>query len=281
MNKILILVLITTIALSTFSQKSIDQFEVYNLRNEEDGSTVVYAKNNYLCDESVYIEFNTLKNMKANVELPFKGLVPAGSIEFKLFTLSIKDPLKGSQLGYITSYCHGDIYNTKHDYDYDYIIPYKEGESYSIGQAYGGKFSHYMKGKKNAIDFTMAEGTSICAARDGLVIFVKDDSNKHGKTIKFQDYGNYVTIYHEDGTMADYFHIKKNGSKVKEGDHVIAGQVIALSGNTGWSSGPHLHFQVYSFDKDMEVNTIPTKFKQEEGQAVTLKNSKKGYKSVH
>ncbi len=263
-----------------FSQNSDDPFEVYNVRNEEDGSAVVYAKNNYLCDESVYIKFTALKNMKADVELPFEGVVPAGAKEFKLFTLTIKDPLKGSQLGYITSYCHGDIYNTKHD-DYAYTIPYKEGESYSIGQAYGGKFSHFMDGKTYAVDFTMKEGTPVCAARDGVVIFIKDDSDKHGKTMKYIDYGNYITIYHSDGTMADYFHIKKNGSKVKEGDRVEAGQVIALSGNTGWSSGPHLHFQVYTFDEDMEVKTIPTKFKQEDGKRVTLKNSKEGYKSVH
>ena len=110
-----------------------------------------------------------------------------------------------------------------------------------------------MKWKTHALDFTMEIGTPICAARDGLILFVKENSNKGGKTFKFQEYGNNITIYHEDGTMANYFHIKKGGSKVKEGDRVKAGDVIALSGNTGWSSGPHLHFQVYSFDKDMNV----------------------------
>ncbi len=263
------------------AQNSNEPFDVYDVSNEEDGSTVVYAKNNYLCDESVYIEFNALKNMQADVKLPFKGVVPAGSKAYKLFTLTIKDPLKGSQLGYVTRYCHGDIYTTKHNDKYVYTLPYSEGERYPIGQAYGGKFSHYMKGKTYAIDFTMQEGTTVCAARDGVVVFVKDDSNKHGKTIKYQGYGNYITIYHEDGTMSDYFHIKKNGSKVKEGDRVVAGQKIALSGNTGWSSGPHLHFQVYSFDENMEVKTLPTKFKQEEGWAVILKISKEGYWSVH
>ncbi|MDB4534797.1 M23 family metallopeptidase [Vicingaceae bacterium] len=127
----------------------------------------------------------------------------------------------------------------------------------------------------------MEEGTSVCAARDGIVLSVKEDSDRHGKTIKYIDYGNYVTIYHKDGSMADYFHIKKNGSKVKVGDKVVAGQVIALSGNTGWSSGPHLHFQVYGFDEDMELKSIPTKFKVEGGKTATLKISDTGYKSVH
>lgn len=280
MKKNLFILLISITSIASFGQDSKAPFEVYNVRNEVDGSTVVYAKNNYLCDESVYIEFTSFKNMVADVKLPYEGVVPASSAAFKLFTLKIKDATKTSQLGYITSYCHGDIYKDEYDEDYIYSIPYKEGERYSIGQAYGGKFSHYLNEQRYALDFTMKEGTVICAARDGIVISVKDDSNKRGKTIKYLEFGNYITIYHKDGTMADYYHIQKNGSKVKLGDQIRVGQEIALSGNTGWSSGPHLHFQVYRYDNEMELNTIPTKFKLEGGNIGTLKVSKKGYISV-
>lgn len=274
-------VLLITISLGSFAQQSEKVFDVYNVRNDEDGTAVVYVTNNYPCDESVIITFNTLKNMKADVKLPFKGVIPAGAKEYKLFTLTIKDRTKESGLGYITKYCHGDIFEGKHNNSYVYTIPYQAGEQYGIGQGYGGKFSHFMEGKTHAIDFTMKVGTSICAARDGVVLEVKEDSDKHGKTYKYHEYGNYIIVYHTDGSMANYFHLKKNGSKVKVGDKVEAGQVIALSGNTGWSSGPHLHFQVYAFDKDMEVKSIPTKFKQEEGKAVYLKKSREGYQSVH
>lgn len=280
MKSILTLLFFIIISLSYSAQDSDDPFEVYNVRNEEDGSTIVYARNNYLCDESVYIEFNALKNMEADVKLPFEGVVPTGVKDFKLFTLSIKDPSKGSQLGYVTSFCHGNIYKERND-SYIYTIPYKEGESYPIGQAYGGKFSHFMKGKTHAIDFTMDVGTLICAARNGIVIEVKEDSDRHGKTAKYRDFGNYVTVYHKDGTMADYFHIKKNGSKVKAGDKVLAGQEIAISGNTGWSSGPHLHFQVYVFDENMEQKSISTKFKLKDNKTAILKVSDTGYESVH
>ncbi len=281
MKKTLIIFLLQLFVCSAFSQNASELFKVYNIRNEKDGSTVVYANNNFVCDESVIIEFNTLKNMKADVDLPFKAVIPAGAKEYKLFTLTIKDKTKASQLGYISKYCHGDVFNRKHDDDHVYTIPYKAGERYSVDQGYGGKFSHFMKGKTHAIDFAMDEGTIICAARDGVVVEVKDDSNKHGKTIQFQEFGNYITIYHEDGTMANYFHLKKKGSKVKVGDKVTAGQEIAYSGNTGWSSGPHLHFQVYSFNKEMDVETIPTKFLQEAGKAITLEKNKEGYISVH
>lgn len=276
-----ITVILLLLSFGVFAQKEDKIFDVYNVRNQEDGSVAVYATNNYLCDESVLIEFTTLKNMQADVDLPFKGVVPAGVKAYKLFSLTIKDRTKESGLGYVTKYCHGDIFEGKHDDNYVYTIPYQESEQYPIGQAYGGKFSHFMKGKTHAIDFTMDVGTPICAARDGIVLEVKEDSDKRGKTYKYQKYGNFIIIYHRDGSMANYFHIKKNGSKVNVGDKVKAGQIIALSGNTGWSSGPHLHFQVYSFDKDMEVKSIPTKFKQSEGKAIILKKSKEGYKSIH
>lgn len=278
MKKILTRLLFISIAIPNFAQDADDPFEIYNVRTE-DGTTIVYAKNNFLCDESVYIEFTALKNMEADVKLPFEGVVPADTKDFKLLTLTIKKPSQGSQLGYISSYCHGDIYG-KHNDSYLYTIPYKEGERYPIGQAYGGKKSHFMKGETYAIDFTMPEGSSVCAAREGIVIFVKDDSDKGGKTAKYKSFGNYVTIYHRDGTMADYFHLKKNGSKVKVGDEVLAGQEIALSGNTGITTGAHLHFQTYKFNEDMEYESIPTTFKLEDGKTGILKVSDKGYVSV-
>jgi murein DD-endopeptidase MepM/ murein hydrolase activator NlpD len=281
MKNIFTLLVVSLSILPTQAKEAEELFEVFNVRNEEDGSTVVYATNNFVCDESVLIVINTLKNMEADVELPFKAVVPAGAKKYKLFTLTIKNRAKGSQLGYTTKFCHGNAFERNHDDKFVYTIPYKEGEQYGIGQGYGGKFSHFIKGATHAIDFTMPEGTSICAARDGVVIFVKDDSNKQGKTMKYQEYGNYITIYHKDGSLANYFHIKKKGSKVKVGDKVKAGDVIALSGNTGWSSGPHLHFQVYSFDEEMEVKSIPTKFRQENDKAILLKKSQEGYKSVH
>lgn len=275
-----ILLIFVLVANYLFANKE-ELFNVYNVRNETDGSVVIYATNNYVCEESVFIEFTALKNMEADVDLPYKGTVPAGVIEYKLFTLTIKDKTKSSQIGFVTKHCHGDIYNKKHNNDYVYTIPYKNGEQYPLEQGYGGKFSHYMKGKTHALDFVMDEGTTICAARGGTIVEVKDDSNKGGKTIKYQDFGNYITICHDDGTLANYYHLKKGGSLVKVGDKVKDGQGIALSGNTGWSSGPHLHFQVYSFTGALEVKSIPTKFKQEDGKVIILKENREGYVSVH
>jgi murein DD-endopeptidase MepM/ murein hydrolase activator NlpD len=58
-----------------------------------------------------------------------------------------------------------------------------------------------------------------------------------------QPSGNFVRVLHDDGTMGVYLHLKQ-GSVSVEGQRVMVGSALALSGNTGNSSGPHLHFVV-------------------------------------
>ncbi len=281
MKNYILSILSFLIVTSSFAQVDDELFNIYNERNEEDGSVTVYADNANVIEVSATVEFNVLKNMQADVELPFKTVVPAGSKHLKLLTLTIKKMEKESQLGYSVKHCYGDIYTKNHDDSYVYTIPYKHGQVYSLEQAYGGSFSHYITGRTHALDFAMDVGTTVCAARGGTVIGVKEDSNKGGKTSRYQEYGNSIEVYHGDGSIATYVHLKKNGSKVKVGDVVKAGQEIAYSGNTGWSSGPHLHFQVYTFNQNMDVKSIATKFLQPYGKVITLKKNLDGYTSVH
>ncbi|MDE1855390.1 MAG: M23 family metallopeptidase [Candidatus Micrarchaeota archaeon] len=96
----------------------------------------------------------------------------------------------------------------------------------------------------NAIDFYVPEATPVLAAENGTVISVFDQSNEHGITVDFWDRGNYIEIKHRHGETTWYEHLAFQGAKVKVGDRVKKGQVIALSGNTGFSENPHLHFQV-------------------------------------
>jgi hypothetical protein len=111
----------------------------------------------------------------------------------------------------------------------------------------------------NAIDFNLQIGDTVYASRDGLVYEVKEDSNKGGNNLSFEKYGNYINVYHEDGTIAKYVHLKKDGSWVDVGDQIKAGQAIGFSGNTGYSSGPHLHFMVVH-NEDFKSKTLAVQF---------------------
>lgn len=106
----------------------------------------------------------------------------------------------------------------------------------------------------HSIDYDAPEGTPVSAALDGVVIFIKDDSNTGGDDPKFENDGNYIEILHNNNEVSEYEHIKFQSAKVKVGDHVTVGQEIAEVGNTGWSECPHLHFMVYP--KGQEYKTL-------------------------
>nr|WP_314496818.1 M23 family metallopeptidase [uncultured Chryseobacterium sp.] len=145
--------------------------------------------------------------------------------------------------------------------NYGYNLPYKKGEIYKVTQGYNGDYSHI---GTNAIDFDMPEGTEILAVRDGMIIEMIQDNKKGCPTDDCRKYANYISIIHSDQTVAIYSHLKYKGSKVKIGDKVKKGDLIALSGNTGKTNGPHLHFSCHL--NPASTKTLKTLFKTEEGK---------------
>ncbi len=118
----------------------------------------------------------------------------------------------------------------------------------------------------HAVDFMCTVGTPVKAALEGIVVDVKQDSDIGGPDKSFDNYGNYVEIKHANGEYSIYEHIEKGSSKVKVGDKVKKGQVIAKCGLTGWvgTRGPHVHFDVHTyFGKGAEdYKTLEIKWKK-------------------
>jgi murein DD-endopeptidase MepM/ murein hydrolase activator NlpD len=150
----------------------------------------------------------------------------------------------------------------KDDTSYVYELPYEEGKSHLLAQGYFSRFSHK---ERAALDFKMKRGTKICAARDGIVIRVKEDGDRGGWNRKYRPYGNNIVIQHADSSRAGYWHLQKDGALVKVGDTVKKGQVIGLSGKTGYALFPHLHFIVWDFDANGNWKQVATRFQTRKG----------------
>ncbi|NEB14178.1 M23 family metallopeptidase [Streptomyces coelicoflavus] len=97
----------------------------------------------------------------------------------------------------------------------------------------GGMWAHKHSGQ----DFAVPVGTNVVAAHGGTVVKAGGNGAGDGPA-----YGNAIVIKHGNGTYSQYAHLSK--INVKIGQVVKTGQSIAKSGNTGNSSGPHLHFEI-------------------------------------
>jgi len=142
-----------------------------------------------------------------------------------------------------------------------YRLPFISEQPVFVGQAPDGPiFSHSAVSNKNAIDLVMPIGTPIVAARSGYIVEnIKHFADSGQAKPEFMDKANLVRILHDDGTWADYAHLKQYSSHVSPGQRIEAGMVIGLSGNSGFSTEPHLHFQLQKNTNGVIVS-LPIEF---------------------
>ena len=146
---------------------------------------------------------------------------------------------------------------TEYDTSRPYYLPYEANRTRKAWQVAGGNYSHNATDPNtgsvinlHAFDFAMQIGSVVVAARDGRVYHVEESETQTCGTCA----GNGILVtqgevqsngsVNYDGTVGSYHHLDTNKVCVEPGDIIRQGDIIALSGNTGNSSGPHLHFEV-------------------------------------
>ena len=177
-----------------------------------------------------------------------------------LTTLAVIDPTQAYHRMFQLHARFGDP--TARPGAYTYRLPYPTGKTFSVLQGFHGAFSH--RGSNEfAVDFDCPVATKVLAARPGIVVASNAAAQGAGTTPDYLEYArtNFVLVLHDDGTLGEYMHLAPSGVEVEPGQRVARGQEIALSGNTGFSSTPHLHFQVMTAaDDGIAAQSFPIRF---------------------
>jgi murein DD-endopeptidase MepM/ murein hydrolase activator NlpD len=213
---------------------------------------------------SVQISFEQSVNVSSDPALPAMVVVaPLG--ETHALQIHPIDVHAGYRYRYMFKYMPGD-YRAVQDTNATYRLPFDAAtESFRVDQGFHGRFSHHDSQNEYAVDIDMPDGTPVHAARDGVVMTVDNDFFGNGLDMaQYGDRANNIRIVHADGAMSVYAHLKLESARVHVGQHVKAGQAIALSGDTGYASGPHLHFCV-QMNRNMQLVSVPFSFDEGRG----------------
>jgi len=243
------------------------QFEVRQLkpakkqrvRLEKHGekySPFFYAINQYPGPIEIEVDWEKHENVVATPPLPQRFVVGPGQSS-DLFNVRGATSTRAWRFTLQYRYMIGEPLADYHS-TFRYLPPIAPGSRFQVTQAFGGKFSHQDEQNRYAIDIKMPVGTPIYAARAGIVLEVENDYFKSGTRQAYANQANSIRILHDDGSMAIYAHLQLEKAQVSSGLQVSAGELIGYSGNTGFTTGPHLHFAI-QVNRDMELVSVPFK----------------------
>lgn len=254
-----------------------DPDDSIKVQEERDGKVVLLVIRPTRVEDATVTITADLKNMESSQPLPYTTDLPHTEVEAdRRVVIRFKpvDPTQSFNWSWHSEVRYGNL-GGKPDADFVYRLPFRKGERHRISQSYFGSVSH-QKGSEAeyAVDISMPEGSFVCAAREGRVVALRDDSHEGGPSADFKQCDNFIIIRHADGGYGRYSHLRYKGVLVKLGSVVQAGTIIGLSGNTGFSSGPHLHFEVFAPVDGNLIKTCPFKCQTDEGVLAKLKTRK-------
>lgn len=224
-------------------------------QREEDGRHSLTLHNKWPVPVTFRMTFE-LENALLNTPNPVTYVVPPkGTLRGPVITR--KNDRNSWDWSYISYFHYGD--KNRLAADAPFALPFNKGTRFQVLQGFHGDLSH--KGvEAYAVDFDLPEGTEVRAARDGFVVKVVEEYTAGGWDLALKERANTVILVHSDGTSSRYVHLQHNSVPVSPGEWVKSGDLLGLSGNTGYSTGPHLHFDVYTPGEDLRVRTVKFEF---------------------
>lgn len=240
-------------AMTAVAATSSSSGAIATLRVEDRGSHwYVWADNRLAGPAEVLVDYHEGSNVTSRPSLPARATLPAGGSRV-VAMLQAADGGGPTRFRLRMDGVPGHP-STRQE-DVEYALPL--AATARVDQGFEGAFSHDDDENRYALDFAVPPGTPVLAARDGVVMQVEDRRDSSGSDRRqHAREANFVRILHRDGTMAVYAHLQAGGVLVAPGRQVRTGDRIGLSGNSGYSTGPHLHFAVQA-NRGMRLESLP------------------------
>ncbi|RPI64378.1 MAG: DUF4124 domain-containing protein, partial [Lysobacterales bacterium] len=224
-------------------ERRFERAEVRLLERSAGNGVALIAQNTYFAPVQIGFQLRPIENVSADTRRSGLAVLPPRS-ETELVVVGKSVEQVELRFDAEFQFIPGEP-GAEHRPEQPYRLPYALSSAVRVSQAYPDARTHADPSSQHAVDFVMPIGTDVFAARDGVVIEVASDFFESGTNLGLDGpRANIVRVLHDDGTMALYVHLNWNTIRVVPGQRVRRGEYLADSGNTGFSTGPHLHFVV-------------------------------------
>ena len=244
--------------------------EVQLFQREDDAGLALIAKNTFFAPIQLAYRLSQLQNVASNAPRDGLTVLPPRS-EVPVIEVGKAVPGQSIRFQYEFQFLPGEP-GAEHKPGQPYRLPFALSTTVAVSQAFPDTTTHGDPGSQYAIDFVTPIGTHVFAAREGVVIDVASGFFEHGTDLKVDGpRANIVRVLHDDGTMSLYGHLNWNTIRVVPGQHVARGEYLADSGNTGFTTGPHLHFVVQR-NRGGGLVSVPIEFAGPSGAPITVRS---------
>lgn len=250
-------------------RRSFETPEVRLFQRTGEGVIGLVAQNTFFAPIQLAYRLSEMENVAADTpRTGFKVLPPRSQTELLVVGKAVTG--EGLRFQYDFQFLPGEP-GAEHRPERPYRLPIALSSSVRVSQAFPDVLTHRDPSSQYAVDLVMPIGTNVFAARAGVVIEVASDFFENGTDIRVDGpRANVVRVMHDDGTMSLYGHLNWNSIRVRPGQRVARGEYIADSGNTGFSTGPHLHFVVQR-NSGGAIVSVPVEFAGPGGEPITVR----------